>query len=311
LGRFRYRCRRAEILINPGLALDYDRYQSHAYATFVEEQLTMLRKACPRHFVTTNNVGLPLDTIDLRSLYRNLDFVAFDNYPGFFEMLLSQQGKTGSLIADVVPTAVALGLDFARSLKGGKPFMIMEEQTGKAGQPTFSPQPEKGQVRLWTHQAVAHGAMGVNYFRWDTATFGAEEYWHGMLNHDRSKSPAFDEIRQTIKELRALGPELLNSQYAAEMALLFDYDCSWALKIQPGHHALSYLDQVRSWYGAISSSHTGIDVIAPGADLSRYKIVFAPVIYVLSEAQAGRIRSFVQNDGVFVTNFRLGVKNGL
>ena len=246
MGRFRYRCRRAEILINPGLALDYDRYQSHAYATFVEEQLTMLRKACPRHFVTTNNVGLPLDTIDLRSLYRNLDFVAFDNYPGFFEMLLSQQGKTGSLIADVVPTAVALGLDFARSLKGGKPFMIMEEQTGKAGQPTFSPQPEKGQVRLWTHQAVAHGAMGVNYFRWDTATFGAEEYWHGMLNHDRSKSPAFDEIRQTIKELRALGPELLNSQYAAEMALLFDYDCSWALKIQPGHHALSYLDQVTS-----------------------------------------------------------------
>ena len=50
-------------------------------------------------------------------------------------------------------------------------------------------------------------------------------------------------------------------------------------------------------------------MIAPGADLSPYKIVFAPVIYVLSEAQAGRIRSFVQNGGVFVTNFRLGVKN--
>jgi len=292
---------------NPGLALDYDRYQSYANASFTEEQLVVLRKLCPRHFVTTNNVGLPLDTINLHELYDKLDFVAFDNYPGFFDMLLHQQGKSGPLLSDVIPTAVALGHDFARSLKR-KPFMIMEEQSGKAGQSTFAPQPARGQVRLWTYQAVAHGAMGVNYFRWDTATFGAEEYWHGMLNHDRSKSPAFEEIKQTIKELKSLGPELLNSQYESEAALVFDYDCSWAVKIQPGHYALNYVDQITSWYGAISPGHTGTDVILPGADLSIYKVVFAPVVYVLSEEQAARIRQFVQNGGMFVTSFRLGVK---
>ena len=294
---------------NPGLALDYDRYQSYANTSFLEEQLAVLRKICPKHFITTNNVGLPLDTIDLRSLYGKLDFVAFDNYPGFFEMILHQQGKSGSLISDVIPAAVALGHDFARSIHGNKPFMIMEEQSGKAGQSTFSPQPDKGQVRLWTYQAFAHGAMGVNYFRWDTATFGAEEYWHGMLNHDRSKNPAFEEIRQTVKELKALGPEILNSQYVAETALLFDYDCSWAVKIQPGHHALSYGDQISSWYASMSPSRTGIDVIGPGDELEKYKVVFAPVMYVLSEKQAASIRSFVQNGGAFVTNFRLGVKN--
>jgi len=294
---------------NPGLALDYDRYQSYANSSFLEEQLTVLRKLCPKHFVTTNNVGLPLDTIDMRSLYGKLDFVAFDNYPGFFDMILHQQGKPGSLMSDVIPATVALGHDFARSIHGNKPFMIMEEQSGKAGQSTFSPQPEKGQVRLWTYQAVAHGAMGVNYFRWDTATFGAEEYWHGMLNHDRSKSPAFEEIRQTVKELKALGPEVLKSPYLAEMALVFDYDCSWAVKIQPGHYALSYTDQVTAWYGAISPSRSGIDVIGFGDDFGKYKIVFAPVVYVLSDAAAARIRSFVQNGGVFVTNFRLAVKN--
>ena len=53
---------------NPGLALDYNRYQSYANASSAEEQLGMLRKVCPRHFVTTNNVGAPLDTIDLREL---------------------------------------------------------------------------------------------------------------------------------------------------------------------------------------------------------------------------------------------------
>jgi beta-galactosidase len=293
---------------NPGLALDYYRYQSYANASFLEEQLVMLRKSCPRHFVTTNNVGLPLDTIDLRMLYEKLDFVAFDNYPGFFDMLVHQQGKTGSILSDMIPSALALGLDFARCVKDGKPFMIMEEQSGKAGQSTFSPQPEKGQVRLWTYQTIAHGAMGVNYFRWDTATAGAEEYWHGMLNHDRSKSPAFDEIKHTLKELKALGPELLLSSYVAEVAVVFDYDCSWAFQIQAGHYALKYGDQVTTWYGVISPNHSGIDFVLPGADLSKYKIVFAPLVYVLSESQAERIRSFVRNGGVFVTNFRLGAK---
>jgi len=163
-------------------------------------------------------------------------------------------------------------------------------------------------VRLWTYQAVAHGAMGVNYFRWDTATFGAEEYWHGVLNHDRSKSPAYDEIRQGVKELKALGREVLYSNYVADAAVVFDYDCSWALAIQPGHFRLAYLDQIVSWYGAISASRSGIDVIGPEIDLSAYKIVFAPVAYVLSEKPAARIRNFVQGGGMFVTNFRLGVK---
>jgi len=293
---------------NPGLALDYDRYQSYANASFLEEQLTVLQKLCPGHFVTTNNVGLPLDTIDLRSLYEKLDFVSFDNYPGFFEMLIHQESKSRAIAPETIPTAVALGHDFARSIKVRKPFLIMEEQVGKAGQSSFSPQPEKGKIRLWVYQAIAHGAMGVNYFRWDTATFGAEEYWHGMLNHDRAKSPAFDEIKQTVKELKALGQDLLNSQCIARTALFFDYDCSWALKIQPGHYALNYGEQVTAWYGAISASRTGIDIVGPGDDLSDYQVVFAPVVYVLSEAQAERIKRYVSNGGVFVTNFRLGAK---
>jgi beta-galactosidase len=290
---------------NPGLALDYDRYQSYANTSFTEEQLAMLRQICPTHFVTTNNVGL-VDTIDMRDLYAKLDFAAFDNYPGFFDMLMAQEGKPPS--PDGIATTISLGHDLARGVKGGEPFMIMEEQSGKAGQKTFAPQPETGQVRLWTYQGVAHGAMGINYFRWDTATFGAEEYWHGILNHDRSKSPAYEEIRQTVKELKALGQEVLYSQYAAQTALVFDYDCSWAVKIQPGHYALDYMTQVTSWYGAISASHTGIDVIAPEADLSPYKIVFAPLAYLMSEKQAAKITSFVQAGGMFVTNFRLGVK---
>ncbi len=287
---------------NPGLALDYHRYQSFANVSFMQEQLSMLRKTCPKHFITTNSVGL-VDTIDLHELFRNLDFASQDNYPGFFQIIMPD-----SMPMEAVTITTSLSHDAMRSFKG-KPFLVMEEQTGKAGQPFFSPQPYKGQIRLWAYQAVAHGAMGINYFRWDTANFGAEEYWHGMLAHDRSKSPAFDEIAQTVRELKKLGPNVLNSSYPADLALCFDSDSDWALTIQPGHNKLTYLAQIISWYGAISSTHAATDIVNAEGDLSRYKAVFAPLHYVLSEKQAANVRTFVEKGGLFVAGFRLGAKD--
>lgn len=292
---------------NPGLALDYDRYQSYANSSFLEEQLAMLRKTCPQHFVTTNNVGAPVDTIDLRELYKNLDFVAHDNYPTFAQILFSSNGS--EMNYEAISSMIALGHDFMRSVKG-KPHLIMEEQSGKAGQRFFSPQPYKGQLRLWTYQAIAHGAMGVNYFRWDTATSGAEEYWHGLLNHDRSKSPGFDEVKRTVQEIKALGLEMLHSSYPADVALCFEYDTSWATAIQPGQPKLSYVQQIISWYSAVTATRVGTDIISAGSsDLSRYKVIFAPQPYVISERQAANIKNFVQAGGIFVSGFRLGVKD--
>jgi beta-galactosidase len=253
--------------------------------------------------VTTNNVGAPVDTLNLHELYKDLDFVSHDNYPGFIEIYAA------SFPAEALPSIVGMGHDSMRGVKDGKPFLIMEEQSGKAGQRFFSPQPHPGQLRLWAFQAVAHGAMGVNYFRWDTADFGAEEYWHGILNHDRSKSPGFDEIKQTVKDMKSLGPEALHAPYSADSALIFDLDSDWAIQIQPGQSKLTYMSHAISWYASISSAHTGVDVISPDSDLSRYKAVFAPVQYVLSEKQAARVRSYVESGGTFVTSFRLGVKD--
>jgi beta-galactosidase len=290
---------------NPGLALDYDRYQSYANASSAEEQLAALRKICPRHFVTTNGVGAPLDTIDLREMFKNLDFVCHDNYPGFIQIFFAD----GKMPADQVATIVALGHDSMRSVKDGKPFLIMEEQSGKAGQSFFGPQPKPGQLRLWAFQAVAHGAMGLNYFRWDSAKFGAEEYWHGLLNHDRSKSPGFDEIVQTVKEMKQLGREGLESSYVAETAISFDLDSDWALQIQPGNRKLSYTAQLMAWYGSVAGANVGTDLVRLENDLSKYKAVFAPVQYVVNEKQAESVRNYVKNGGTFVAGFRLGVKD--
>src|SRR5215470_13947570 len=289
---------------NPGLVLDYDRYQSYACASSAEEQLVMLRRECPKHFVTTNQVGAPLDTLNLREMYRHMDFVSSDNYPGFAEVFMPAPRSP-----EVMAAMIGLGHDSMRCVKGGKPFLIMEEQAGKAGQSFFAPQPHPGLLRLWAFQAVAHGAMGVNYFRWDSARFGAEQYWFGMLNHDRSKSIGFEEMAQTVKEMKSVGREGLESNYVAEAAVSFDHDSSWALAVQPGNAKLSYMAQLTAWYGSVAGANTGTDVIHLDEDLAHYKAVFAPVQYVVSEKQAENIQRYVQGGGTFVAGFRLGVKN--
>lgn len=294
---------------NPGLALDYDRYQSFANTSFLGEQLRVLRSLCANHFITTNNVGGLADNLNLRELYRDLDLVASDNYPGFFAIYLANSGNDSGPPADAVSTMVAFGHDFMRSVRDGQPFLIMEEQTGKSGQPFFSPQPEPGQLRLWSYQAIAHGAMGINYFRWDTATAGAEEYWHGLLRHDRSPSPGFEEIRQTLRELKSLGRDALNARYDADLALCFDIDSDWALGIQPGQPKLKYASEMLSWYGCMRATQAGIDIVDATQDLSRYKVLCAPVLYIVSPRQADRIRAFVQAGGTFIAGFRLGVKD--
>ncbi len=293
---------------NPGHALDYDRYQSYANVSFMGEQLAMLRKECPSHFITTNNVCL-VDTINMRDLYRDLDFVAADNYPGFTAMYANGSDSGTDAPAEMVAPMISFSHDFSRSVKDGKPFLIMEEQSGKAGQPIFSPQPEPGQLRLWSYQAVAHGAMGINYFRWDTANFGAEEYWHGLLRHDRSHSPGFEEIAQTVAELKSLGRDALMARCDAALALCYDNDSAWALAIQPGQPKLKYAGEMVPWYGAMAATHAGVDIVDATHDLSRYKVVCAPVMYIVSAAQADRIRAYVEGGGTFIAGFRLGAKD--
>ena len=292
---------------NPGMALDYDRYQSAANVGFVKTQLSALRRECPRHFVTTNNVT-GVDVIVQRDLYADLDFVATDNYPGFVAIYAAQSDSVAGLTSAGVATFVSWSLDMTRGAKEGKPFFVMEQQSGKAGQNFFSPQPEKGQLRLWTYQTVAHGAMGVNYFRWDTANFGAEEYWHGLLNHDRSESPGFAEIQKTVQELKGLGTEALHAGYMATTALLFDYSSDWALTIQPGQPKLKYQTEMLTWYGVATAGGALLDIVDGTQDLSKYKVVFAPALYVLSEAQARQIETYVQGGGFFVAGCRSGVK---
>lgn len=283
---------------NPGLALDYARFMSDVYVCFQQEQVDILRRLCPNHFITHNFMGFGYDRLNYFDLARALDFVSWDNYPRM----------QWNMAVKVDPAPLALSHDTMRGLKG-KNFWVMEEESGSGGWQLVAMSPRPGEIRLWTYQAIAHGADAIIYFRWRTARYGTEQYWHGVLDHDARPRRRYQEIQRIGAELKRIGDELLGAECRSQVAMVLSYDTRWAFQIQPNHAEFSYPTLFTSYYSALHRRNVGVDIVPPTADLGRYRLVIAPALYVLGEDAAANLRRYVENGGLLLTTARTGVKD--
>ena len=277
---------------NPGLYLDYRRFMADSYATFQREQIRIIREHSPGRPITHNFMGFYPDALDYHKLAEDLDFVSWDNYPQVW--------------SPEVSSGVSLSHDFIRGMKK-KPFWVMEEQSGPGGWGTMGTMPRPGQIRQWTRQAIAHGAEGIVYFRWRPARFGAEQYWHGILNHDGTPGRRFEEIKQIAEDIRR--GDCPKPPRKPGIALLVDADSRFALKNQPGNPEFSYYEHVLHYYRNLEVQVGVLDVIPADSDLGGYHLVIAPTLYVLKPEVALKLRDYVHAGGVLITTFRTGVKD--
>jgi len=283
---------------NPGLDLDFRRFMSDTFVSFQQEQVDILRQVCPTHFITHNFMSFGFDQIDYFKLAAPLDFVAWDNYP-----------RTGwQLKRDVDQAYLALGHDTIRGFKD-KPFWLMEEQSGSGGWQTVGINPRPGEMRLWTYQAIAHGADAIIYFRWRTARYGTEQFWHGVLYHHGQPGRRYNELKTIGSELKQAGGQFLEAENRSRVAMILSYDTRWAFQGQQNHAEFQYPALFTSYYKALHRRNIGVDIVPPTADLSRYKLVIAPAIYILPKETADRLRQFVQNGGMLIATARTGVKD--
>jgi len=283
---------------NPGLDLDFRRFMSDTFACFQQEQVDILRQVCPEHFITHNFMGFGFDQINYYDLAKPLDFVSWDNYP-----------RTGWHLAKEADHAyLALGHDTTRGFKG-KPFWVMEEQSGSGGWQTVGMNPRPGEMRLWTYQAIAHGADAIVYFRWRTARYGTEQFWHGVLYQHGQPGRRYAELKTIGEELKRAGERFQGAENRNQVAMLHSYDTRWAFQIQPNHNDFHYPALFTSYYKALHSRNIGVDIVPPDADLSRYRLVIAPALYILPPDAADNLRSFVQQGGLLIATARSGVKD--
>ena len=279
---------------NPSLALDFRRFTSDSHIAFLRLQVEALRaRIRPEQRITHNLMGFKFPEIDYHRLAAELDVVSWDNYPS-----LNRSGRW---------SGTALGADAMRGLKNA-PVWIVEQQVGPLGWEVLHTL-RRGQMRLYTFQAIAHGAELVGYFRWRTARHGTEQHWYGVLDAHGGIGRRYRELADVARELDSLGGALDGARPVSTAAVLHDYDSRFALQVQPTNPSLAYEETIQRHYEALRALGVGVDAIAPTAELAAYRLVAAPNLYVLDEAVAAHLRAYVESGGTLVLAPRVGVKD--
>jgi beta-galactosidase len=274
-----------------GMTVDYLRFMSDAMlANFLDEKRA-IRESCTDTPVTTNFMGL-YRPLDYHRWAPHLDFASWDNYPPDEE----SQAR------------MALAHDLTRGLKGGQPFWLMEQTPSVTACRDVNPLKRPGIMRLWSWQAVAHGADAVLFFQLRASRGACEKYHGAVIGHGgRSDTRVFREVAALGAELEQVGDAVLGARTPARVALLFDWDSWWALELSDGpSRRVRYLDVVLSYYRALWDAGAGVDVVPVTADLSGYDVVAAPALHMLKGDLPARLSDVAARGGSVVTTFLSG-----
>ncbi|MFC4070605.1 beta-galactosidase [Actinoplanes subglobosus] len=278
-----------------GITLDYLRFMSDAMLANYRDEKAAIRQSDPDTPVTTNFMGL-YRPIDYHRWAADLDFVSWDNYPP----------------DDRSAARMALAHDLMRGLKGGQPFWLMEQTPSVTACRDVNPLKRPGVMRLWSWQAVAHGADAVLFFQMRAGRGASEKYHGAVIGHaGRSDTRVFREVADLGAELSSLGAVTLGARTPAKVALLFDWDSWWALEISDGPSRLvRYLDVVTTYHRALWQLGADLDVIPVTAPLDSYDVVVAPALHMIKDGLADRLTEVASRGGTVLATFLSGRVDG-
>ncbi len=278
---------------NPAQVLDYRRFMNHSLLNLFKAEIDAIRSTGATQPLFTNSV-FGLKALDGFEWAKYQDVTAIDMYinPAHGE----QAWKDG-----------AFWHDLTRSWGRGKPYLLVEQTTSQVNWRAVNSLKAPGTIRTLSYQALARGASSVMFFQWRASKSGAEKYHAGMIPHyGVDGSRIFAEVKQIGAEFAQL--ERLGSQQAHSLVgILFSYENVWALEIDSKPAQLDAWDVLRPWYNALIEQNIPLDFIHPDDDLSRYKVLIAPLLYQISEAQAENLKSFVQAGGTLLMTYFSGI----
>lgn len=277
---------------NQPLVLDYSRFFTDAQMGVCSLEIDAIRKQIPDAVVTTNFMGT-YRPYDYRRWARTLDVVSWDSYPSPGE----------------APDRTAFSHSVMRGLRDGQSFLLMEQTPSQTNWQPVNTLKRPGVMRLQSWQALAHGADSVMFFQMRRSR-GACEKFHGAVieHHGRADTRVFREVSSLGAELDRVGDAFLGGRTNAEVAVWFDWESWWACENSMGPNgSLSYYDVVQRHYAAFHRLGVPCEVVGPGSDLSGVKVLWAPLLYLVTDETARAIESFVASGGLLMTGCMSGV----
>ena len=285
---------------NPSQELDWKRFCSDLICEFHEAQAKIIREKSPGRFITHNMMGFS-DKVSYYDLSEQLDFAAHDQYPGGHFL---PEEKQSELRYEEISSELAV----IRGVKD-RPFMIMEQQSSITGWEVLGRAPKPGQLALWSMQSIAHGADAVVYFRWRSCLMGTEQYWHGILSHSGIPGRNYRELNEFVTAVKPLMSEISGSRAPREAAILYSYDESYAMSIQPHHPKMRYVEHLRTFYNALHRANIPTDFMSYEGAFEEYKAIIAPLYFLTDESINRKMREYVEGGGTLVLDLRAGIKD--
>ena len=266
---------------NPAHVLAFRRFSSDQVVAFNKAQVDVLRPLTDAPLLH-NYMGRVLE-FDHFKLGQDLDIATWDSYPiGFLsDRIEADADHKTAFLQQGDPDMQAFHHDLYRAVGRGR-WWVMEQQPGPVNWAPYNPAPLPGMVRLWSLEAVAHGAEVVSYFRWRQAPFGQEQMHAGLQTPFGTDAPGLAEARQTADDLAKLGTI---TPCKAQVAILFDFPSDWAWTTQPQGAGFDYFRLVFSAYRALRRAGLSVDFVST-ADILRdqYKLILAPGLATLNDA---------------------------
>ncbi|WP_129724246.1 beta-galactosidase [Xylanivirga thermophila] len=281
-----------------GLNLDWMRFVTHQTLEFYKNEIAPLKEITPNIPVTTNFMGT-FEGLNYWEMAPYIDVISWDNYPQWH----------GNRPDWELASDVSFVHDINRSLKGGKPFMLMESTPSMTNWQPVSKLKRPGMHLLSSIHAIAHGSDTVQYFQWRKGRGGSEKFHGAVVDHcGHENTRVFNDVTEVGKTLEKLD-DIVGTTVKPEVAIIYDWENRWAIDdaLGPRREKKDYLLTCQSHYRPFWNRGISVDVIDMDADFSNYKLLIAPMLYMVRPGVAERIEKFVKDGGTFITTYWSGI----
>ena len=250
--------------------------------------------------------------LDYWKLAPHMDIISWDNYPMWHA---SAEGAASRKATDRdhqdwrLASDIAFVHDINRSLKQGKPFMLMESCPSATNWQPVGKLKRPGVHLLASLQAVAHGSDTVQYFQWRKSRGSSEKFHGAVVDHEGSENTrVFNEVVKVGEALEKIKP-VLNSRVPARAAVIFDWENRWALDDAEGPRndgRKAYEETVKAHYHQLWRRGINADVIDMDQPVDAYDLLIAPMLYMVKPGVKERLESFVEKGGTLVCTYMTG-----
>ena len=199
--------------------------------------------------------------------------------------------------------------------------MLMESSPSSVSWKDADKLKRPGMHLLSSMQAVAHGSDTVQYFQWRKSRGGYEKFHGAVVDHyGESDTRVFRDVTDVGTTLEKI-QEVYGSGVKSEVAIMYDWENRWALDRTQGPrngsddnkakqiNSLNYIGTVLEHHRAFWRLGVSTDLIDMTCDISKYKIVVAPMLYMFRPGYTDRVREFVKNGGTFILTYFSGIVN--